>query len=158
MPNETPKTIEPQKGSPLPTKQVPPTEPAKVPTEKPKEKPKAKKDESLKYDLTYANGGFNDGVEIKPGKNGSLEMKITLYGGGEQKVLNIKHLPNQIQTLLKGYEVGASNNDTTTPEITQQLQGYFLQIKEKISFDIIKFMQELDDKIEQSIKEAIKGN
>lgn len=126
--------------------------------EQPKKvEPKTKKDESLKYDLTYANGGFNDGVEIKPGKNGSIEMKITLYGGGEQKVLNIKHLPNQIQTLLKGYEVGANNNDNTTPEITQQLQGYLLQIKEKISFDIIRFMQELDNKIEQSIKNALKG-
>lgn len=156
MPKETPNNQSQIDQNP---KQAPPQEVPKKPMEQPKKaEPKAKKDESLKYDLTYANGGFNDGVEIKPGKNGSLEMKITLYGGGEQKVMKIKPLPQKIATLIQAYEVGANNNDTSTPEITQELQSYFLKIKEKISFDIIRFMQELDDKIEQSIKEAIKGN
>lgn len=129
--------------------------PPKQEPQKPKSKPK--KDEGLKFELTYANGGFNDGVEIKPGKNATIEMTISLYGGGKPKSLSIKNLPNDIKTLLKGYEIAATNNDTSSPEITQELQQIFERIKEKLSFDIIKYMGELDEKIANSIKAAIKG-
>lgn len=150
MPEETKPTPNPQQGQTRPTDL-----PAKEPP-KPKSPPKAKKDESLKFDLTFVNGGFNDGVTVMPGKNGTLELRITLYGGGESKHLTVGPLPKPLDTLVRGYEVSANGGSDTTPEITNDLKVQFQKIKEKISLDIIKYLQEFDSKVEQSIKEALR--
>lgn len=140
-----------------PKQQQSPTDGNDLPLNPPvnKKPPKPKKDESLKYDLTFVNGGFNDGVAVLPGKDGKLEIKITLYGGGEAKHLVIGPLPKPLDTLVRGYEVSANGNDQSTPEITNGLKVKLQQIKEQLSLDIIKYLQEFDAKVEQSIKQTL---
>lgn len=115
-----------------------------------------KKDETLKYELTYANGGFNDGVELKPSKDGKVELKVSLYGGGESKVMKIGPMRPNVDKLLRAYETTASANDTSAPEITEELKRYFEEVKTKLSLEIIKILQEADEKIKGSIKNAFK--
>lgn len=127
----------------------------KVPPQK-QEPTKPKKDETLKYELTHANGGFNDGVEIKPAKNGKLQLTISLYGGGDVKSMGISPLPPNIAKLVKAYEVGATNDDSSTPEITDELKKKFEDLKVKLSLDIIQILQDTDAKIGQAIKNIFK--
>ena len=146
----------------MPEETKPPAEKPSAPAQPPKEPlkaktpPKAEKYESLKFDLTFVNGGFNDGVDVMPGKNGTLELRITLYGGGESKHLTIGPLPKPLETLIRGYEVSANGGSDTTPEITNDLKVQFQKIKEKLSLDIIKYLQEFDAKVEASIKETLR--
>ena len=79
------------------------------------------KNEGLKYEMSYVNAGFNSGVELKPAKGGKAQLKITMYGGGNNKVMNIGPLPENITNLIKGYEI---SEDENTPEITEELQKY----------------------------------
>lgn len=115
-----------------------------------------KKDETLKYELTYANGGFNDGVVIKPSTDGKAELKISLYGGGESKIMKVGPMQPNIDKLLRAYETTATNNDQSAPEITEELKRYFDEVKTKLSLEIIKILQEADEKIKGSIRNAFK--
>lgn len=122
-----------------------------------KEKPKVKqsKDESLKFTMTYANGGFNNGVELKPGKDGKVELSITIYGGGEKKSLGISGLSPEIEKLVRAYEVGATSQQDT-PEIVTGLKDYFNRVNQVLSMKIMTILQEADNQIKESIKETFK--
>ncbi len=138
-----------------PTSTAPPTEPEQKPVPKKKPEPKVKKDETLKYELSYANGGFNNGVELKPGKDGKIELKISIYGGGEQKTMGISGYPSEIKKLIQAYEVGASSGQETE-DITNALKGYFQRINQTLSMKIISILENADTQIKQAIKETFK--
>lgn len=121
-------------------------------------KPTQKKDETLKYELTYANGGFNDGVEIKPAKQGKVELTISLYGGGEIRKMLVGPPPPELAKLLQAYEAGTTNEKDTTPEITGELQRQFDDMKVRLSMTIIEILQEADSKIETAIKTMFRAN
>lgn len=130
---------------------------AKQPPEPQKKKPepKVKKDETLKYTMTYANGGFNNGVEIKPGKDGKIELNIAIYGGGEQKSLGISGLSPEIEKLIRAYEIGATSNEEA-PELVDGLKGYFTKINQVLSMKIIQILQKTDNEIAAAIKQTFK--
>lgn len=119
----------------------------------PKEPPKPKKDEGLKYEMTYVNGGFNNGVELKPARGGKIELSIAIYGGGEKKVLGISPLPPSITKLTQAYEVGA-DRDADTPEITDELKRYFDELNQTLSMKVIDILRETDEKVKKAIKET----
>lgn len=145
------KPAAPQQGQ-TPT---PPTEPvAKKPVEK--KTPAQKKDEGLKYEMKYVNGGFNNGVQIKPDKDGKAMVEISIYGGGTKKTLSIGPLPAQIGKLIKAYEVSATQGQET-PEITGELQKYFENLNTTLSQKIIEIMMDMDSKVEQAIRETFKS-
>ena len=142
--------------TPLPDKQPHPND--QTPKKDKKKTPAQKKDDSLKYEMTYVNGGFNNGVQIKPDKDGKANVEISIYGGGEKKTLTISPLPKEISKLIKAYEISA-NQESDTPEITGELQRYFFQINRKLSRDVITILQEADQKIANAIKKNFKqGN
>lgn len=145
----------PQGKPPVPTKE-PEGKPAPTP-EKPKKKPepKVKKDETLKYEFTYANGGFNNGVELKPGKNGKIELDISIYGGGEKKTMGISGYPAEIQKLIQAYEVGATSGQETE-DITKALKGYFQRVNQTLSMKIISILENADNQIKNAIKQTFK--
>lgn len=131
--------------------------PEKEPQEKPKKKtPAQKKDEGLKYEMTYVNGGFNNGVQIKPDKNGKALIEISIYGGGQKKTLSVGPLPKDISKMVQAYELSA-NSDENTPEITTELQRYFEQKNTLLSQQIIQILREADQKIAQAIKKTFKN-
>lgn len=144
----------PQQKPVAPPEKKPATPPAATP--KPKT-PAQEKDDALKYEMQYANGGFNNGVEIKPDKDGKVQLKVSIYGGGEQKVMKISPMPSPIAKLMKAYELTATQNDTSTPEVTEELQKYFDQLRNSLSAKIIQIMTEADSKIKGAIHETFKS-
>lgn len=144
----------PQQKPVAPPEKKPAAPPAAVP--KPKT-PAQEKDDALKYEMQYANGGFNNGVEIKPDKDGKVQLKVSIYGGGEQKVMKISPMPAPIAKLMKAYELTATQNDTSTPEVTEELQKYFDQLRNTLSAKIIQIMTEADSKIKGAIHETFKS-
>lgn len=120
-----------------------------------KKTPAQKKDEGLKYEMTYVNGGFNNGVQIKPDKHGKALVEISIYGGGQKKTLSVGPLPQQIQKLVKAYEVSATRGQNT-PEITGELQKYFEQKNTQLSQRIIQILTEADAQVAQAIKQTFK--
>lgn len=144
--------------------QVPPEKKQKLPVikpeqspekKKPKSPPKPKKDEDLKYEMIYVNGGFNNGVELKPASDGKVELSIAIYGGGEKKTLGISPLPPSIAKLMKAYEVGAAS-DANTPEITDELKRYFAEINQSLSMKVIDILKEADEKVKAAIKSTFR--
>jgi len=158
LPPEKPKQITPSKQSPAPAgakgSSPDPKQPP-MPKQEKKPQPTVQKDESLKYTMTYANGGFNNGVELKPGKDGKIELSITIYGGGESKSLGISRFSPQIEKLVKAYQVGAETQQGTE-DITKGLKDYFSRVNQVLSMKIIQILQETDTKIQASIKETFK--
>lgn len=151
----------PSKPSP---EQKPVQKPATPPVENPqgqkkpegKKTPAQKKDEGLKYEMKYVNGGFNNGVQIKPDKDGKANIEISIYGGGTKKTLSVGPLPPQIAKLIKAYEVSATQGQET-PEITGELQKYFEQLNTILSQKIIQILTEADAKVERAIRETFKA-
>lgn len=145
----------PSKPSP---EQKPVQKPATPPVEKPEGKrtPAQKKDEGLKYEMKYVNGGFNNGVEIKPDKDGKALIEISIYGGGTKKTLSVGPLSSQISKLIKAYEISATQSQNT-PEITGELQKYFEQLNTTLSQKIIQILTEADAKVERAIRETFKN-
>lgn len=123
--------------------------------EKEKKTPAQEKDDSLKYEMQYVNGGFNNGVQIKPDKNGKANVEISIYGGGEKKTLTVGPLPADISKLIKAYEIATTQN-SDSPEITGELQKYFAEVNERLSRQIISILQETDIKVFQAIKSTFK--
>lgn len=156
----------PTSPNPAPTQKTPPVKSAgaevpkeKIPNQEPegqkKKTPAQKKDEGLKYEMKYVNGGFNNGVQIKPDKDGKAMVEISIYGGGQKKTLSIGPLPAQISKLIKAYEVSATQGQNT-PEITGELQKYFENLNTTLSQKIIEIMMDMDSKVEQAIRETFK--
>lgn len=159
-PTQKPVGQPPQKGpSPdknaLPQKQPHPNDPA--PAKPEKKAPAQEKDDALKYEMQYVNGGFNNGVQIKPDKNGKALIEISIYGGGEKKRMLVGPLPAEIGKLVKAYEISATQNGDS-PEITGELQRYFQEINQKLSAKVIQILSEADNKVAQAIKEVFKSN
>jgi len=153
---------------PAPEEQKPPVDskstpkaPAPAPKEQPKpaapkKKPPAQeKDDTLKFEMKYVNGGFNNGVQIKPDKNGKALIEISIYGGGTKKSLSVGPLPEGIQKLVKAYEISAQQN-SDSPEITGELQKYFEEMNTMLSQKIIQILSDMDAKVVTAIKETLK--
>ena len=113
------------------------------------------REDAMKYEMVYINGGFNgDGIILKPEQEARASLEISIYGGGQKKSLTISSLPKNIQKLIKAYEVGASESDSETPEITGELQKYFEEVKQSLSAKIISIFKEADVKTKAAIKAA----
>lgn len=155
-----PKPTPPAKAPP--TTKEPPAKPS-VPTKEPVAKepqtkkpatPAQEKSDAFKYDMQYANGGFNNGVEIKPARDGKIELKVSIYGGGEQKVMKISPVPDSVAKMIKAYELGADKTGEPDGSVTGGLQDYFDGIRAQLSAEIIGIMTEADKKIESAIKKV----
>lgn len=130
-----------------------------VPNEKPqqtkKKTPSAQKDDRFKFEMTYVNGGFNNGVLVKPDKDGKANVEISIYGGGDKKTLSVGPLPPNIEKLVKAYELSA-NQDQNTPEITQELQNYFAQIQTLLNAKLLEIFKQADQQVASAIKDTFK--
>ena len=65
--------------------------------------------------------------------------------------MKIYPVPANIERLIKAYEVGA-NQDTDTPEITEELQKYFDEIRTILSAKMVDILSEADAKIADAIR------
>ena len=149
----------------LPKKEVPPegqnkkntkppdkSPPQAKPSPPAKKTPAQEKEDAFKYEMQYANGGFNNGVEVKPDRDGKLQLKISIYGGGEQKVMKIHPVPKSIEKLISAYEQTADQNDNSAPEITEELQKYCDSVRKALSAQLIEIVTDADNKIKEAIQ------
>jgi hypothetical protein len=143
------KPVAPEKGNqPSPEKDTAPKK------QEPKKKtPAAQKDDRFKYEMTYANGGFNNGAEVKPDKDGKANVEISIYGGGQKKSLTVGPLPPNIEKLVRAYELSANQNEDS-PEITEELQKYFAQAKTLLNAKILEIFKQADLQIANAVKET----
>lgn len=154
-PQDQKKQVTPQK-QPAPEKgKTPAPEQSPTPQKTPPKKktPAEVKDDRFKYEMTYANGGFNNGAEVKPDKDGKANVEISIYGGGQKKSLSVGPLPPNIEKLVKAYELSADKNEDS-PEITQELQKYFAQAKTLLNAKIIDILKKTDLQIANAVKET----
>lgn len=137
----------------------PPNQGQKLPDQgqQPPAKPQQpKKDETLKYEGKYFNGGFADGVKLEPASDGKISVSISIYGGGEPKINKISANP-KMQKILKAYEIGFKNQDNLGTRMEGDIDDYLETVTQQMSFKIIAAMRELDEKIKQIIIQTIKG-
>jgi len=129
----------------------------KMPPEDQQQKPKIKvpQDEMFKFEMQYMNGGFNNGVLVKPDKNGKALLEISIYGGGEKKNMSVGPLPQSIQKLIQAYEISAQKNQDNQ-EITGELKKYFKKLSDTLSIEVISILQEADKKVLEAIKRTFK--
>tara|TARA_R110000868_G_scaffold217359_1_gene467430 strand:+ start:1699 stop:2223 length:525 start_codon:yes stop_codon:yes gene_type:complete len=163
MPEQPQKPQAPPQKQVAPQKQQAPTGKGKAPSPEqspapekaaPKKKtPAETKDDRFKYEMTYANGGYNNGAEVKPDKNGKANIEISIYGGGQKKSLSVGPLPPNIEKLVKAYELSANQNEDS-PEITQELQKYFAQAKTLLNAKVLEIFKQADLQIANAIKET----
>lgn len=120
-------------------------------------KPVEKKEEGLKYEGKYFNGGFADGVELEPVGDGKIGLTITVYGGGEPKKIKIP-ASGKMQKILRGYEAAFHNEDDLGTKMEPEIDQYLTNLKQQMSFKIITALREFDQKVKQIIIETIKAN
>lgn len=158
MPPPNEKQPKPQAQGKPPVQKQPPDQqqkPVPKPEQPKKPQPTVQKDESLKYTMTYANGGFNNGIELKPSKEGKIDLSIAIYGGGQTKSLGISGFSPEIKKLISAYEVGATNQQDTE-DITKALKEYFKRVNQVLSLKVIEILQRADNEIKHSIKQTFK--
>ena len=125
-------------------------------SQQPQQSTDPKKDETLKYEGKYFNGGFADGVKLEPASDGKISVSISIYGGGEPKINKISANP-KMQKILKAYEVGFKNNDNLGTRMEGDIDEYLETVTQQMSFKIIAAMRELDEKTKQIIIQTVKG-
>ena len=139
-------------GEEKPPVQQPPDQ-GQQPPAKPQQ---SKKDDTLKYEGKYFNGGFADGVKLEPASDGKISVSISIYGGGEPKINKISANP-KMQKILKAYEIGFKNQDNLGTRMEGDIDDYLETVTQQMSFKIIAAMRELDEKIKQIIIQTVKG-
>lgn len=122
---------------------------------KPETKPVGTQDDMFKFEMKYMNGGFNNGVKIKPDKDGKALVEISIYGGGEKKNMSVGPLPESIRKLIKAYEIQATKGEDSE-EITGELKEYFKKLSDNLSIEAISILQEADQKMLNAIKKVFK--
>jgi hypothetical protein len=110
--------------------------------------------ELFKFEMQYVNGGFNNGINVKPDKNGKLNIEISIYGGGRRKTLSVGPASQNVKKLLNAYEIAATGGQSDE-HITVELQRYCKEIEEKLSMKIIDILSEMDEKVKAVIKETM---
>lgn len=123
------------------------------PETKPKKVEKPEND-LLKFEMQYVNGGFNNGVNVKPDKDGKLNVEISIYGGGRRKTLSVNPTSQNVKKLLNAYEIAATDGQSDE-HITVELQKYCKEIEEDLSMKIINILTEVDEKVKAVIKETM---
>lgn len=143
-------------GEDKPPTKSPSAEQGQQPPVKPQQSNVPKKDDTLKYEGKYFNGGFADGVKLEPASDGKISVSISIYGGGEPKINKISANP-KMQKILKAYEIGFKNQDNLGTRMEGDIDDYLETVTQQMSFKIIAAMRELDEKIKQIIIQTVKG-
>lgn len=111
----------------------------------------------IKYGLKSVSGGFNDGVDIVPGKNisaGKILINVTLYGGGS-KDWHAFPAPSQVQEYINAWQEAQTTGDPISNDIEVNIEAYYSLIKKEIGINLIKALQEFDQKASQIIKSSV---
>ena len=110
----------------------------------------------IKYDMRNINGGFSDGVEIRPAQNDPAIMNITIniYGGSKNS-FNAYKVPPRIQELQSAFLKTRQTGDPFAAEFKKELDAYYDNLKRAIGLEMVRLIQEFDAQAKDSIGRAI---
>jgi hypothetical protein len=109
----------------------------------------------IKYDMKHINGGFSDGVEIKPGQHaGLMNISVDIYGGSNG--LSHPHqVPQSIRELQEAYIAAAKTGNPSATDFKPELEAYYTNLKRAISFEIVRLIQQFDQGASTAIATAV---
>lgn len=114
-----------------------------------------KKSNAVKYDMQNINGGFSNGVEIKPGSHaGVMDISVNIYGGN-QKTAHPHQVPQSIQQLQEAYIAARKTGDPVASDIKIELEAYYTNLRKAISLEVIRLMQQFDTQAKESIAATV---
>lgn len=109
-----------------------------------------------KYEGKYFNGGFNEkSVKIVPSNDGRLSISVNIYGGGEQKSVNISPKKTDIKKILTAYQSAVTSNNKIGTKLEPDIDSYMLEVRNKISNQMIELMRQFDNRVKEIILKSI---
>ena len=109
----------------------------------------------IKYDMKNINGGFSDGVEIKPGEHaGVMDISVNIYGGS-QGLAHAHQVPPSIQEIQKAFIAAQQTGDPIGAELRADLEAYYANLRRAISLEIVRLIQQFDAQANESIANAV---
>lgn len=113
------------------------------------------KTKKVRYDMVNVNGGFSDGVEIKPGDNPSvMNVSVNIYGGSLQRS-HPYNVPKSIADLQQAYIAAQQSGDPVSTQIKDQLEAYYNNLRRAISLEIVALLKSFDEQANAGITRAV---
>lgn len=108
------------------------------------------------YSMKTVNGGFSDGVDIKPGANaGVMNIGIDIYGGSEG-ITHPHRVPPKIQQYQQAYLQARQTGDPMSEDFKVELERYYADLRNTISARFIQLLEQLDQNVSQVVANAVK--
>lgn len=112
-------------------------------------------DQKIRYDMTNINGGFSDGVEIKPGSDSTtMNVSVNIFGGGQSNSLPFT-VPTQISDMQQAYVAAQQTGDPVSGDIAGELEAYYNNLRTAISLEMVALMKKFDADANAVISRAV---
>lgn len=109
----------------------------------------------IKYDMVNVNGGFSDGVDIRPGTNaGLLAISVDIYGGGTKNSM-MYNVPQKIAEYQAAYVEARRTGDSVAPDLNRELQSYYKNLKKAISIEAVRLISQFDQEMKVVVDKAV---
>lgn len=109
----------------------------------------------IRYDMTNVNGGFSDGVEIKPGENsGVMNVSVNIYGGSP-KTTHPYNVPPSIAQKQEAYIAARQTDDPSSAAFERELETYYTMLRQAISLEMVAIMKNFDEQAGLVISRAV---
>lgn len=109
------------------------------------------KRKAIRYDMHYVNGGYSDGVDIKPSSNVSnMDVTINIYGGN-QGSKNMYAVPASIRELQEALLAARRIGDPVASDIRIELDDYYENLRRAISLEVVRLMKDFDANMKQRL-------
>lgn len=109
----------------------------------------------IRYDMTNINGGFSDGVEIKPGNSASvMNISVNIYGGSP-KTSKPYAVPKSIADMQQAYIAAQQSGDPVSSDIRSELETYYNNLRTAISLEVVNIMKNFDAQARDAINRAV---
>lgn len=109
----------------------------------------------IRYDMVNINGGFSDGVEIKPGGDPTtMNISVNIFGGNQSNALRY-NVPKQISDMQQAYIAARTTGDPVSSEIEVELESYYNNLRQAISLEVVNLMKSFDEQANTVISRAV---
>ena len=109
----------------------------------------------IKYDMKNVNGGFSDGVEIRPGQHaGVMNISIDIYGGSTSTALAYP-VPDRIKQLQTGFLAARRTGDPVDQALYGELEAYYENLRRAIALEVYQLMRQFDAQVGQVVSNAV---
>jgi len=112
-------------------------------------------EQKIRYDMVNINGGFSDGVEIKPGSDSTvMNVSVNIFGGSQSNFLPFT-VPKQVSDMQQAYIAAQQTGDPVSADIASELESYYNNLRTAISLEMIALMKRFDAEANAVITRAV---